>query len=86
MAKTVDERPLAAFALSSCWSGSIAKTILDLVEKRQWSCARLPHSKEEAKACASLTAELASLGENASTLEGKSPQSRAEAASPSSKR
>ena len=58
------------------------RTILDLVEKRNGAAARITAlQKEEAKACASLTAELASLGENASTLEGKSLRVVLEAAS-----
>jgi len=55
---------------------------LDLVEKLNGAAARITAlQKEEAKACASLTAELASLGENASTHEGKSLRVVLEAAS-----
>jgi len=65
--------------------GSMREGPSDLVEKTQWSCcADYRTSKEEAKACASLTAELASLGENASTLEGKSSESCLKRLRPSS--
>jgi uncharacterized protein YhaN len=56
--------------------------ILDLVEKSNVAAARIiALQKEEAEACASLTAELTSLGEDTSALEGKSLKVLLEAAS-----